>query len=712
MDFLAAVVVLLAVLLGTPLVVAWILFARTRRLRAHVRELEERLRTIERQLEREPASESHAVEATAPLAAEVATEPAAAVTIPLAPPAPPVAEPLPQPPSTSAESLESRIGGRWLLNIGIAAIVIGVAYFEKLAIDNAWIGETARVIQGGVLGAALIFAGARFARRGYALYGQMLAGGGVAILYVSTYAAFNYYHLIDRPAAFALMVAVTTIGAVLANRHASQGLAVLAIGGGFATPFLLPGRTDAQIALFTYVAIMIGGTVFLARRRNWPLLHVVSYVLTLLTVAAWADRFYAPSKYLTTELYLTLFCAMFIAIAWAGRRVESGIGQFAMWLVWTAPLAYYFASLAILADHPLPLLIWLIAVALLGGMLSVKAGAGAGFLLWSTAALPLLAWTQPHAAAEWLTPGLAAVAALYAIGLAAQLREAGSNRALRPSEIAWLHVNALLMFAAAYFLLETTHLAVTGPLAAAFAIWQALLAAAFWTRDRERGIHFAALACTLLAIAIALQFDGPAVTVGWAAEGAAVIALGLIERRDWLRFGGTVLFVIAILRTLDLLMSPAPASYVVVANPRAACALLVVGLCYALAWLHRREAAAPAYAAAVACCVVAAQIVSLVFLTREIHAYFAVHGGGFTRELMVSVTWAIYATVLIVVGLQRQYAIVRYFAIAVFGVTILKVFLGDLAQLERIYRVMSVIGLGIALLLTSYLYQRMRNQVH
>ena len=50
------------------------------------------------------------------------------------------------------DSLESRIGGRWLLNIGIAAIVIGVAYFEKWAIDNNWISETARVIQGGVLG--------------------------------------------------------------------------------------------------------------------------------------------------------------------------------------------------------------------------------------------------------------------------------------------------------------------------------------------------------------------------------------------------------------------------------------------------------------------------------------------------------------------------------------------------------------------------------
>jgi uncharacterized membrane protein len=34
------------------------------------------------------------------------------------------------------------------------------------------------------------------------------------------------------------------------------------------------------------------------------------------------------------------------------------------------------------------------------------------------------------------------------------------------------------------------------------------------------------------------------------------------------------------------------------------------------------------------------------------------------------------------------------------------VFFVDLAQLERVYRVLSVIGLGIILLVTSYLYQR------
>src|SRR4029078_11323653 len=92
------------------------------------------------------------------------------------------------------------------------------------------------VLQGGVVGLALVYIGTRFVRAGYSLYGQMISGGGPATLYVSTYAAFNFYHRIDRPAAFVLLVAITAMTAGLADRQRSQGLAVLAVGGGVRTP--------------------------------------------------------------------------------------------------------------------------------------------------------------------------------------------------------------------------------------------------------------------------------------------------------------------------------------------------------------------------------------------------------------------------------------------------------------------------------------------
>src|SRR4029077_17396827 len=154
-------------------------------------------------------------------------------------------------------------------------------YFEKLAFENHWVGETARVVQGGVAGLVLVFAGIRFSRAGYAAYGQMISGCGSAIFFVSTYAAFNFYHLIERPVAFALMALITAGTAVLADLQVSQGLAVLAVGGGFPTPFLLPVTSDAHIALFGYDTVLIGGPVALSTRRDWPLLDMVSYVFTL-----------------------------------------------------------------------------------------------------------------------------------------------------------------------------------------------------------------------------------------------------------------------------------------------------------------------------------------------------------------------------------------------------------------------------------------------
>jgi len=253
-SFVGFILLLLALVLGVPPLVIGVLFARTRQLRREVDELTHRLYLLEgRRREDRPAQAESYREPVAEPIPEPVPEPARSFRLQREVPATPTAE-------VPEESLENRIGGRWLLNIGIAAIVIGVAYFEKWAIDNRWIGETARVIQGGVLGAALIVAGHRLARRGYALYGQMLSGGGVAILYVSIYAAFIFYHLIERPVAFSLMIAITILGAWLADREESQGLAVLAVGGGFITPFLLHGSADAQIALFTYIAIMTSGT--------------------------------------------------------------------------------------------------------------------------------------------------------------------------------------------------------------------------------------------------------------------------------------------------------------------------------------------------------------------------------------------------------------------------------------------------------------------
>ena len=738
----------------------------------------------------------------------------------------------------TTESLEARIGSRWLLYIGIVAIVVGVSYFEKLAIDNHWINETARTIQGGIVGALLVYAGIRFVRAGYRVYGQMISGGGLAVLYVSTYAAFNLYHLINRPIAFLLMSAITALTAILADRQQSQGLAVMAVGGGFATPFLLPGDTDAEIALFTYDAILIAGTMFLTHRRVWPRLNTVSYGFTVLTVLAWAARFYAATKYLPTELFLTLFCAMFLYVLRETRRSSSPAARVATAVLWTAPAGYYVASLAVLGPHSVALLVYLVALALVGAIAGRRVGAAARFVCWIAVFVPLASWLDAHASRTWIVGGLAAVGGIYVVNLISDLeRVLRDDEPIEPSALVLLHLNALAAFGCAYLLIDAVNSAATAPVAALFAAWHAGIGLALSRRRRDMSMHFAALAGSLAAIAVALQFQGAAAVAGWAAEAAAIIWLGLRERREWFRVGGLALFAWTIVRLfeiqipdpalghtlllnskafaglfvvaltygltwlhgrqpdlparaahvgvglvaakllvlsvvateivdywriheggffepwpgltiaamivgsviiwlglrrrqewiratgalvagagafilLGLQFSEAPDGYVVLSSARAAAGVTAVGLLYGLAYLHQRRGDhAIGGASNVTVLVTAASAFTLSLLTSEIVAYWHMREGRFARELTLSITWAIYATVLIVTGIRRRYAPIRYFGIASFAVTIVKVFGVDMAELDRIYRVSSIIVLGVMLLASSYVYNRFRARV-
>jgi len=50
----------------------------------------------------------------------------------------------------------------------------------------------------------------------------------------------------------------------------------------------------------------------------------------------------------------------------------------------------------------------------------------------------------------------------------------------------------------------------------------------------------------------------------------------------------------------------------------------------------------------------------------------------------------------------------RIEAIVLFGVSIVKIFIYDLSFLDTLYRIFSFVGLGVILLVVSYLYQRYR----
>ena len=101
------------------------------------------------------------------------------------------------------------------------------------------------------------------------------------------------------------------------------------------------------------------------------------------------------------------------------------------------------------------------------------------------------------------------------------------EEALATPDLIALHLTGLGLFALLYETLQPAYPDFRGGLAAlialgAIALWQWLQ-----TRDRVASLNAAALAFTLAALGVAVQFDGPAVVIGWAAEGAAAVWMGL-----------------------------------------------------------------------------------------------------------------------------------------------------------------------------------------
>jgi uncharacterized membrane protein len=106
-------------------------------------------------------------------------------------------------------------------------------------------------------------------------------------------------------------------------------------------------------------------------------------------------------------------------------------------------------------------------------------------------------------------------------------------------------------------------------------------------------------------------------------------------------------------------------------------------------------------------------LLTFLLLNIEIADYFATgptvtfdFSGTLARDMTYSIAWALFALGLLLVGMFRQQPAVRYTGIGLFSITLLKLFLHDLANLNQLYRIGALIAVAVLLILASYFYQR------
>jgi len=213
-----------------------------------------------------------------------------------------------------------------------------------------------------------------------------------------------------------------------------------------------------------------------------------------------------------------------------------------------------------------------------------------------------------------------------------------------------------------------------------------------------------------------IQFERQWITLGWALEGAALLWLFHRVPHPGLRLAGVGLLLLAFVR---LAVNPAVLGY----HPRSAAPILnwyfyAYGLVSLCLFAGARLLAPPRdrVLGISAPSILAGLGIGLAFLlvNIEIADYFSApgstltfeFGGNFARDMTYSIAWALVALTLLVAGIARGVAPLRYSALGLLGVTVLKLFFHDLASLDQLYRIGAFVGVAVVAMLASFAYQR------
>lgn len=609
---LVLVLLLIAVLLAAIAlpIVALVLVSSARK---RLTQIEARIDRIEATLARhsifpataEPKQETPP--ATAP-------EPVATPPSPIVAPAPAVPAPGP---ALSAYQIESIIGRRWVGWVAVLLILFATAFFLKYAFDNRWIGELGRVSIGIAFGITMCLLGFRYQQRGWRIFSQILTAGGVVLLYLSTYAAFSYYHLVGQKTAFVYLAILIAEAAALSLVYNAPAIAIMALIGGLLTPILLHSDRNQYRSFFMYLFVLDAGA--LAVLKHWRGLSSIAYFGTQVLFWLWYNEHY---------------------------------------------------------HHQLrgPVLIFQTAIFLL-------------FLL-------------AHPAKELFRRDTTTI-----------------------EDALLLLVNPFSFFATAYHLLNPTHHDWMG----AFAIGMALLYAsaaklllARTRKSRREILLLIAVALTFVTIAIPIQLRSNWITIAWAVEGLAILWAALEIRSTRLRVQAFALFGLAFVKFLfwDTPYGYRPA-FTPVFNRYFLSSLLMIGCILAAVYLYQSASQRKLIDGRVTKIVLGlgAALAFWLLISIETHTFFVgralaqktaedVEHQRWLGQMALSVLWASYAAVLAALGFVRRIAAVRWAALVLFALTVVKAVLVDIAQLQQIYRIIVFFVLGILLLLVAWGYHR------
>jgi len=206
------------------------------------------------------------------------------------------------------ESFELNIGIRWFKTIGIIALVVGIGYFIKYAIDNNLINYITRIILAYLLGASLLIIGHIFKQKEkFKLWAETIMGGGIAIFFTMTFMlysvfAFRNFLKIELTTEIMLLILVSIFSVIISLFENSQNLACWSYGLSFITISInrspWGNYTDFK---FIYLSFISLSSIIIGSIKKWYYLDFVG-----LSGSYWFSLFIFVKTLMLYKIFLLL----------------------------------------------------------------------------------------------------------------------------------------------------------------------------------------------------------------------------------------------------------------------------------------------------------------------------------------------------------------------------------------------------------------------
>jgi uncharacterized membrane protein len=521
----------------------------------------------------------------------------------------------------------------------------------------------------------------------------------------------------------------------------------------------LENRIGSQLfSRIGIVALLVGATLFLkwAIDNHWigPVGRIAAGLIAGAAIVVWSERFrkhgfsafsYSLKAVGSGVLYLSLWAAFQL---YHLLPAEAALGAMILVTAWNAYMAWsqnsqILAAYALAGGFATPLLLstggnheiflftYILAIDIATVVL-VRLKSWPRLLLGvfpATVAFFIGWYTEFYGAFNVGQPVGITTVFIVLFFLVFLVPSIGVGDAKRPStpitEVFLPLANAIFVALALYSVLQDSHHHELLP-------WVAVLLGAIYLglmrlpQTRVTSAVHLSLAVVFLTIAIPLKASGHWITIGWLAEGVAL--LWVSARLSGPAPEPTAVSVHRILRRLavaaltlgfcGLLIQPFWLYYRIdtaFLNSRFATSLFGIAALAASAAiaLHARkheDAASPSWLQIAGASIIALNLVAVLACVRELETTWQQTYGNpeadLKKSLAISAFLMLYGAGLLAVGFWKRSAFLRWQAIILLAFTIGKTFLYDTRDLSQGYRILSFLGLGALLMAISFAYQK------